>query len=243
MAKKERERVLLATLLRAERIESPVVCRESPDFEIEFEGKAVGVEVTELYHETQPGQLSLQAISSVSREIVQRAEQLHAKSEGPSLRVSVSFSSNAPLQTVRRDRAAKLLHELVNRTLQGQGTTLEWRPQVSDDLRILELFSSIHIYRQPVDFPPHWLVVSAGWVAPVTANLVQSRIDEKASLVSSYAKRHSDVWLVVGVRGDSPSQFFDFNTDALETSLKSPFARTYFVDAFLGRAVRLHTSP
>lgn len=243
LAKKERERVLLATLLRAESIESQIIDRESPDFEICLQGKAVGVEVTELYHGSQAGQPSLQAIASICREIVERSERLFAKSAGTSLRVSVAFSPNAPLQKVRRDEAAQILHELVVHTLREQGTDVEWRPRGSEDLRFLELFSRIHIYRQPQDFTPHWLVITAGWVAPVTAELVQSRINEKASLAASYMQNHPEVWLVVGVRGDTPSQFFDFNTEALGVSFRSPFSRTYFVDAFLGRAVRLRTSP
>lgn len=241
LEKKERERTILAALLRAEGIESAIVDREAPDFEIQIEDKVVGVEVTELYHEPQAGQAPLQAIASICREIVERSERLFSNSNGISLKVSVAFSPRAPLQKIRRDSAARLLHELVDQTLEQPGPDVEWRPRISRDLRFAELFSRVHIYRQPKEYPPHWLVITAGWVAPITAELVQSRIDEKANLVASYMKTHIEVWLVVGVRGDTPAQFFDFNTQALEVSLKSPFSRTYFVDAFLGRAVRLRT--
>ena len=115
-----------------------------------------------------------------------------------------AFSPHAPLLRVRRDSAARLLHKIVDQTLEHPGLDLEW-------------------------------------VAPITAELVQSRIDEKANLVASYTETHIEVWLVIGVRGDTPSQFLEFNTGALEVSLRSPFSRTYFVDAFLGRAMRLRT--
>jgi hypothetical protein len=233
---------LLETLLKAIGIDASVSDRESPDFAIVNSDRLVGVEVTEMHQVAQAGQLPLQTVASISGEIVQRAQRAYARAGGESLRVSVAFSPHARFQRVRRDEAGQLLLELVQRALRQAGTNLEWRPTYREDVRYAELFSHIHIYRQAPGFSPHWLVTTAGWVAPVTAELIQSRIDEKAIRIGTYRTAISEVWLVIGVRGTDPSQFFDFNTDDLGGTFRSPFDRTYVLDAFLGRALLLRTT-
>ena len=240
--KKERERLLLETFLRIERIASKIVDREAPDFEITIEDRTVGVEVTEIHQPTGPGEVPLQAIASITREIVERAERLYRDSSSESLRVSVAFSSNARLRSIRRDEAASLLLQIVQSTLIQPGKDLEWRPTNRQDLHFAELFSRVHIYRQPNDYPPHWLVVTAGWVAPLTMGLLQERIDEKSRRIAEYRNTLPEVWLLLAVRGDGPSQFFEFDTAGLDGSWKSPFQRTYFLDAFLGRTRELRSA-
>src|SRR6187402_2057022 len=110
--KKARERWLLEQFLAVSKIRTAVVEREAPDFEIEVEARRVGVEVTELFHAAQSGQMALQAVASISAEIVQRAERLHTANGGPSLRVSVGFSNRRGLGTVRKDQAAETLVDI-----------------------------------------------------------------------------------------------------------------------------------
>lgn len=110
-----------------------------------------------------------------------------------------------------------------------------------EDARYAELFSFIQIYRQPDSIAPHWLALSAGWLAPLTAELVQSRIDEKASYIASYRAAFSEVWLLIGVRGADPSQSFGFDTEGLEGTFRCPFDRAYFFDGFSGRSWPLRT--
>jgi hypothetical protein len=232
----------LESLLRAIDPKASVSDRESPDFAVVSDGRLVGVEVTEVHHPAQPGQAPLQAFANISAEIVQRAERANASGGGESLRVSVAFAPHAQLQTVRRDEAGQLLFELVQRALDRAGDIVEWRPTYRGDVRYAELFTRVHIYRHPQGIAPHWFVTAAGWIAPLTAELIQSRIDEKASRISSYRAVMSELWLVIGVLGRDPSQFFDFNTEALGGTFRSPFDRTYFVDGFLGRAMLLRTA-
>lgn len=243
LERKERERRLLEALLKAIGMDASICNREAPDFAVSNDGRAVGVEVTELHHVAQSGAFPLQAQASVSAEIVRRAQRAHAMAGGPSLRVSVALSPHAKFQYVRRDKAGQLLFELVQRALMQPGTVVEWRPRHREDLRYAELFSHVHIYRHPESFTPHWLAARAGWIAPLTFELIQSRINEKASRIDSYRAAISEVWLLIGVHGTDPSQFFDFNTEGLEGVFRSPFDRTYFLDRFLGRALLLRTTP
>lgn len=237
---KARERWLLEQFLAVSKIRTVVVEREAPDFEIEVEARKVGVEVTELFHASQPGQLPLQAAASISAEIVQRAERLHAASGGPSLRVSVGFAHRRSLGSVRKDQAAQMLVEIVQQTLPQPEMVLDWRPRYKKDLKHAEVFSHVHVYRQPQTFRPHWLVAAAGWVASLTAELVQSRIDQKAPRMAQYKTALPEIWLLIGVLGRDPSQFFDVDTSQLNLTMKSLFHRTYYLDSFRGVALALH---
>lgn len=238
--KKARERWLLEQFLAVSKIRTVIVEREAPDFEIHLEERRVGVEVTELFHAPQPGQLPLQAADSISAEIVKRAERLHADAGGPSLRVSVAFSHRKKLGSVRKNRAAQMLLEMVQRMLLQPGTVLDWRPCYREDLEYAEVFSHVHIYRQPQTFKPHWLVAAAGWVAPLTSELVQARIDQKAPRLAQYKASLPEIWLLIGVLGRDPSQFFDVDTSQLNVTMNSPFDRTYYLDSFRGVAIELH---
>jgi hypothetical protein len=240
--RKERERRVLESLLRAIDLKASISDRESPDFAFLSDGRLVGVEVTELYHPAKPGEAPLQASANIAAEIVQRAERAHASSGGESLRVSVAFAPHARLQAVRRDEAGHLLLELVQRALDQVSDIVEWRPTYRGDVKYAELFSHVHIYRHPQGIAPHWFVTAAGWIAPLTAELIQARIDEKASRISSYRAAMLELWLVIGVLGRDPSQFFDFDTEDLAGVFRSPFDRTYFVDGSLGRALLLRTA-
>jgi hypothetical protein len=242
-AQKRRELFILKHFLKGEQIETEVSLREAPDFEITYEGHRVGIEITELFHTTTPGQLPLQATASISNEIVQRAQRLHANAGGPSLRVSVGYSSRMGLGAVRKDEASQLLVEIVHATLEKQGNPVEWRPTYRQDVRAAEIFSHVHIYRHPDGIAPHWLVAAAGWVAPLEPDLIQSSIDQKAKLIESYLGSVPEVWLLIGALGRDPSQFFDLDTSKLGVEMKSPFHRTYFLDSFRPSAIRLHTSP
>lgn len=240
--RKEHERRLLESLLRAIGLNASFADRESPDFALLSDGRLVGVEVTEVHHPSPPGQLPLQAVASISAEIVQRAQRAHARAGGQSLSVSVAFAPHANLQSVQREDTGRILLELVQRALLQPEEIVEWRPTYRHDVTYAELFSHIHIYRQPQNFPPHWLVTTAGWIAPLTPELIQSRIDEKAGRIGSYREAMAEVWLVIGIRGTDPSQFFDYNTEGLGGTFRSPFDRTYFLEGFLGRALLLHTT-
>jgi hypothetical protein len=237
---KARERWLLEQFLAVSKIRTVIVEREAPDFEIEVEARRIGVEVTELFHSPQPGQLPLQAASSISAEIVQRAQRLHAAIGGPSLRVSVAFSDRRGLGSIRRDQAAQALLDIVHETLLQPGTALDWRPRYKEDLKRAEVFSHVHIYRQPPTIQPHWLVVAAGWVAPLTAELVQSRIDQKALRMAQYQSALPEIWLLIGVLGRDPSQFFEVDSSQPNVTMNSPFHRTYYLDLFRGVALELH---
>ncbi len=238
-SRKLRERLLLEALLRSLGLDAAPQDRESPDFAVALEDRTIGIELTELFQSGQDGSLPPQAHESSARRIVESAQKRFAAGGGPSLRVSVAFAPHASIAAVHRETAAAKLSALVQRLAAGPGEIHEWRPYERSDLDLASLFSYVHVYRQPASFRPHWLVAAAGWVSPLVPAHLQARIDEKASRLSAYRKVFPEVWLVLGVWGREPSQLFDTESPPPKGSVISPFDKTYFFDAFIGKAFLL----
>jgi hypothetical protein len=82
----------------------------------------------------------------------------------------------------------------------------------------------------------HWSVARAGWVAPLKAEPLQARVDEKARRLPTYEVSISENWLVVVANAMNPSQLLEAKPDFQPDKIASPFARTYFYrhpDAFV----------
>jgi hypothetical protein len=237
--RKERERHLLATFLQKERIEALVRDSESPDFLLTIDERVVGLEVTELHHSTEHPSSSLQAREAVASRVIAEAQQEFAKRGGPSLRVAVNFVPAFDPGTVQRNRLAEYLCALVERILPDPEEVRQWRPQLADYQAGTPLISYLHVYHQPQSIRPHWLHAEAGWVAPLTLELVQSAIDEKSERLPTYRLSAPEIWLLLAIDGRTPSQFFDTELRFAPSEVRSPFERTYLSEAFLGRAILL----
>jgi hypothetical protein len=85
----------------------------------------------------------------------------------------------------------------------------------------------------------HWTVAGAGWVAPLTSQHIDERIQAKAALLPNYRKVVAENWLVIVSEGRSPSQFFDQTSIKSLDAFESPFERTYFYDHFNGTVIQL----
>lgn len=237
--RKERERHLLATFLHKEKFEAIARDSEAPDFLLTIDGRTVGLEVTELHHATEHPSSSLQAREAVANRVIGEARQRFANKGGPSLRVSVNFAPAFDPGTVQRDGLAESLCALVERILPDLGEVKQWRPQLADYRAGTPLVSYVHVYHHPQSMRPHWLHQEAGWVAPLTLELVQAAIDEKSKRLPTYRLKAPEIWLLLAIDGRTPSQFFDTELSFAPSEVRSPFDRTYLSEAFLSRATLL----
>lgn len=237
--RKQRERDLLAQFLRKEKIEAQVHDSESPDFLLTLGCRVVGLEVTELHHSAMHPSSSLQAREAMAKRVVSEAQRVFAEKGGPSLKVVANFSPSLTPGEVQRTALARSLCELIEGHLPALGEVKEWRPSSFDDRGGDPSISYLHMYHQPQSMRPHWIHMEAGWVAPLTLELVQSAIDRKVERLPAYRLRTSEVWLLLAVGGMTPSQFFDTELQFTPSEIRSSFDRTYLSDAFLSRAILL----
>lgn len=209
--KKQHERFLLECFVDASRVALDIVEeREEPDFLVRFEGRLVGVEVTQLYVSHDANGPLPQAQESISDRIVARARQMYEAAGAPPAHVSVCFAPRRELRQVDRDSTARQLASFVSGLNLKAWERVDWHP--GHEPSLLDEISFVHTLGIPTKEMAHWTVARAGWVAPVTVDALQSRVNEKASRLSNYQRDLAENWLLVVADGMKPSQLFEVRT-------------------------------
>lgn len=225
--KKQHERFLLERFIEASGLSMQIVNeREQPDFLVHFEERLIGVEVTQLFISHDSNGLLPQAQESISEKIVSRARQVYEAGDAPPAHVSVCFSPGSELRQIDRDGTARQLASFVSGLNLSPWQRADWRPGYPGSLPYEVAF--VHTLGVPSREMAHWGVARSGWVAPVTVEALQSRVDEKASRLSKYQDSVAETWLLVVADGMKPSQLFEVRSDFEAHRVTSPFARAYF---------------
>ena len=241
--KKLFERFLLEQFLAAAQIEAEIVDadNEAPDVIIRVDDELVGVEITELFQSQQGASGSLQGQESLTQKIVARASQLYRESGAQHAHVSVLFSLSSNLRKVYREETASRLATFVQAQALVPGQRVQWKPDYVTDT-LPEVINYVHMRGVPEASMAHWSSLSAGWDAPMTHQILQARVDEKAALLPKYAQRVKKNWLLLVSDGAKPSQLFELPTREDALAIVSPFDRTFYFSRFKGVALELGTS-
>lgn len=226
--KKDHERFLVECFVRTSGIALNIIDEcEPPDFIVEFEGRRIGLEVTELFIEPDGGFKSMQARESIASRIVWKARAIYLASGAPPAHVSVCFAPGADLNSLNRDATASALASFIVERKLGVWDRISWRPEDGDNTLPDEI-AFIHALGVPSHDMAHWAAPRAGWAAPLTDSIVQSRIDQKALRLPHYCKVIPENWLLMVADRTRPSQLFDLGDRLNLQGIRSPFARTFF---------------
>jgi len=226
--KKQHERFLLERFLEAAKLQAEVTeAREAPDFIIRFEGRSIGVEVTELFISHDTGRNLPQAQEALSSRIVSHAQQLYQASGARPAHVTVCFGPGCDLRSLNRDHTAAKLASFVQGLQLSELQRVDWRPEELDG-HLPDEISFVHALGVPKSEMAHWGVARAGWAAPLSAGALQSRIDEKTTRLLKYRNTVSENWLLVVADGTKPSQLFDAKAEFDSRTISSPFSRSFF---------------
>src|ERR1051326_4981592 len=207
---KNHERLLVERFIESGGLTAEIVEeRERPDFVIRIEGRLVGMEPTKLFVPYgQDRAARKQAQESISTRIVLRAREMYQASGGPPVHVNVVFNPVVDLRSVGRDTTAKHLVSFMQRQDLALGQNFAWRPADDDEDVLPDGISYIQALGVPTYELGRWSVVRAGWTAGLTADALQSRIDQKAHLLPSYQSSISENWLVIAADRTKPSGMF-----------------------------------
>jgi len=242
--KKQYEKFLLERFLDAAKLPGQVVDDkgESPDFIAEIQGERVGIEITELFNTGGKQAGASQAREAHEDKIVADARNLYTESEGQFAHVSVLFAPN--LDYCKLDRtetscalAAMAMDQALKR---GQPICLN-RNNASDKLP--QAVTHVQMYGVSTKELGHWRVARAGWVGPLTVEILQDGISRKASRLPVYKKRADTNWLVLVTNSSKPSQFFEESQSAIDFQVSSPFARTFYFGLVTGTVRELSLAP
>ena len=225
---KQHERFLLEQFLSVAQLPAHIVGeREAPDFLVLFENRRIGVEVTEIFISHESSHSTLQVQESISSRIVRRARELYRASKAPPAYVTVCFGPGQDLRRLHMSETAAALARYVQSLKLTEGQRVDWRPEDDDD-RLPDEISFVHALGSPSQSVGHWSVTRAGWVAPITAEALTARINEKAKRLADYQVVVPENWLIIVADATKPSQLFEVRFDLESAAIASPFSRTFF---------------
>lgn len=239
--KKARELQLLAMLLDRGGIAAQVVDddRETPDFLLSVDGRIVGVEVTEIFVDNDGGPDNPAAIEANVDRVVAEAWKFYRDQGGRPVHASFGFHTGMVRNMRRRDTAQKLAAFVAGLEL-PKDRHLSLTPYSGDpfpDVPELAFLNLLAVERWELAV---WTSPKAGFVAPLTAQVLQEAIDRKRGRIDDYRAAAPEVWLLIGTSGHGPSQFFELHpSEDLRSGLVSPFDRTYLLHGFAGRVIEL----
>ena len=230
-ARKARERFLLDRFLDIAGLSaSEVRDAESPDFVLELQGRAVGIEVTEVFIEPSAQAPSLRANESMTDRIVARAREIHNNAGRRPAFVAVAFFDAQVSQHLRRDEVAAALANLVERLTSNGGGLRYWQNNYSDPS--LGAIATVSVFPESDASEGRWCVNRAGWVQPLLPSHLAPAVAEKNLKYERYLQRVPEVWLLMAIDSSAPSQLFDVDASLDLSGLGSKFDKTFFVRTF-----------
>jgi hypothetical protein len=237
--RKARERFFLDRLLTTATIDASISePGEAPDFAIHLDDREIGVEVTEVFSECM--QPRLRAHESLCQRVVTSARKRYENAGGAPLHTSISFSHRIDLETIHRETVAEAVAQELLRSPLPSGQYTLWRNDFKNPNRApIAFINALGVSQREF---AHWTVSAGGWLAPLSKELLQNMVQRKERQLETYRKRYREVWLLIASEGTTPSQFFDIDALTEPSSIQTQFDRTYFLESFSGRAIRLGTS-
>ena len=204
--------------------------RERPDFLIRFDGRCVGVEITELQlDQNQIGSAkgsALQQKHGIKTEIVERAQILYYECEYGS--INSTFLFECPSNFLSKVNRSELAKSIVNVLGQLQlRDAQKCRLDRYSDPAVPQPLTAIYASGLPEGIEPHWCLVNAGWSRQLQPNDVAPILTKKNQFVAHYRQAVRENWLLLVADGIWPHGRFSLPAKNHEDWPKSEFERTY----------------
>lgn len=211
---------------------------ESPDLAIVLDGNTIGVEVTEIQKSKEE-----RARRAPKDDILVRAKRRYETQGGFPLSVCFSFFDKTDIRTVNRsDLSLRIAEFLLNQHPTHEYDVLAMAGERLPPV-LRQYFREIRFWRES----KHgiWQCSEASWVAPLTKEILQERVDAKKGLLPAYrAKGYDTYWLLICAHPTNPACRFEVARDFDPVHVRSPFDRTFFYDCWhtleLGLAIGMN---
>jgi hypothetical protein len=205
-------------------------------------GRLVGIEVTELHQASVPGRPPKRLQESERAAVLAHARRLAEASGMPVVDVAVHFNDSVAITKRDRERIANELVALVSVHVPIDDLPIEvdlfrHRNHFLPWIRLVRVFRASFLTKH------HWAAPDSGWVQMEFSAELQNAIDEKNARFACYRKNCDECWLLIAASGGRPSGLFEASDATRNHLYRSPFARTFFLEAFVGTVIELRTTP
>jgi hypothetical protein len=214
---------------------------EEPDFLV-GNGR-LGVELTDLFHETSHDASPLQAQESLRLRVAKAAEDLYQARGGPALHVSIHFNTHCELKKQDVGRLSQLIATWVhkNAPAPGQSFTEEYdwenRDYFPEEVHHLGAWQFPGITRTFFSAP------SASFAPKLQAVDIRRALTAKEPKLPRYRLRATEVWLLVNIDIGQLSTYFLLEQEVLNERFETSFDRVFLLRHVGNQLHELHRRP
>ncbi len=216
--------------------EGKIIKSESPDFLVTTNDKIIGIELTDLYWNSQQAQeetinrrqniSSQQAQETICKKITSEAQSLHLAQNLANVLVTVRFSHNLSSKDI--GCLSKQLVELVSRNMPKPGDN--YNEENSDTLP--EEIKRVTVSRLSDSKESFFNAPLSEFLPELEENHISSALARKEPKVEEYRKRCAEIWLLTNFDTvpSSLATIFDFKEEVLQKTYPSKFDRVFLFD-------------
>lgn len=216
-----------------------VTSTEEPDFLIEGEHLTIGVELTELHREAQPGQVPLQATEAMRHRVAGLAQELYVLGGGVPVRCTI-FMQDVHIQKNEVEPLAQSIAAIARRNLPQANSSHSESYDWVNRAYFPDTIDTVTVHRLDVITESHFSCPGATWVPKLSSNDIIRTLTAKESKCTAYRERCDAAWLLINADIGAMSTWFDFQRDALTGPFTTSFDRIFVMRGF-GQA--LHSLP
>jgi len=233
---RKREKIIFEAFIKKYSIEfDSFEQKESPDFLVEFEGKTLGVEITELYSQKKINGLLPRGREKERQSIVERALKKAIDDNLPPLNVQVIMSDSIP------KGRSKFLSEYLYRKVKKYKPNYGESVSLHDFLVLPEEFHCISIRNYECFKNPYWFCSETAFVREDFYDEIKARIDEKEKKLNEYLKKCDECWLIIAALGISGSSSYEYGPKMNSYVFQTNYPKVFFVEGFSLTFNRLNT--
>jgi hypothetical protein len=213
--------------------------QERPDFLIRYQGRIVGLEVTELQIDRDRGPSkgsTLQKEFSLERSVVSRAQELYFAKKNRTINAMIYFRTGPgqSLQSVNRQDLAKAIVESLRQV--DLDPFAQCRLDPYSNPPIPPPVGFIYARGLPNEITPRWQLVAPGWSKEFQSSDIESLLAEKNALIGRYRETVAENWLLIAADGRNPPGMFRAPEENHADLPSSEYDRTFLLcepDRFL----------
>ena len=213
--------------------------QERPDFLIRYQGKIVGVEVTELQIDRDRGPSkgsALQKEFSLKQSVVSRAQELYFALKSQPINAMIYFRAGPglSLKSGNRQNLAQAIAESLSQI--DLDPSKQCRLDSYSNPSIPPPIGFIYVRGLQSEITPRWQLVAPGLSKEFRSSDVESLLAEKNALIGEYRKTVVENWLLIAADGHNPPGMFQASEQNHTYLPSSKFDRTFLLckpDRFL----------
>jgi hypothetical protein len=202
---------------------------EEPDFLTAFPPKTLGVELTELYHQSPAEGAPMQAQEALRFRIAKAAQRIYAAKGLPSLHVSIHFNPQYVPKKQDVERLSIAISDLVEKNVPKPGQSFSEEYDWENRGYFPEEVIHISAWNVPGMVEPFFSSPSASFVPMLEERDIERVLLSKESKVQRYKENCDEVWLLVSFDQGKLSTFFEHDKEVLQRTYASSFDRVFLL--------------